>query len=210
MINAQSECMRTAESYNAQHVAESVWEALLSAGAFIEGEFVFASGHRSTLKTDAERLMNHPRQLGTILGHYVEHPCFSRADVILYVADGMRDFSYLIEEAMTVPVAHTKRKPGATSKYEYVYTSPQDRELAQSANRPRIAEDIVSTLGSVAGTRRLLRPHQDVHSLSMLARNPSGINPDYRMGLVDHYLLERHIPTTKTEFDQRLGANQWD
>ncbi len=76
--------------------------------------------------------------------------------------------------------------------------SDTDKELATSAQLPVIGEDVVTTLGSVAAMRALLKPSQNVHSLAMLLRGT--VIPKYQTGLVDHYLVKRKIPNDKDEF----------
>jgi hypothetical protein len=85
-----------------------------------------------------------------------------------------------------------------------MFASAEDETLALEAEAPVIGEDIVTTLGSVAGMRKLLRPEQTVHSLAMLLRGT--VNPTYQAGLVDHYLLVREIPTDKDEFRQMVAG----
>lgn len=188
--------------FDTQRAAEDTWEALLSAGVFVEGDFTFASGKRASLKADAEKLYAHPRQLGVVLGHFATYPCVQDADVLLYVPDGMRQFVTQLGSELDKPVVGANRKLGATSKYDFVFASEADRKLAQSAKAPVIGEDIVTTLGSVAGIRKLLKPDQTVHSLAMLLRGT--VNPVYQKGLVDHYLLVKEIPTSKDEFWRML------
>lgn len=60
----------------------------------------------------------------------------------------------------------------------------------------------MTTLGSVAGVRKLLKPDQTVHSLAMLRRDE--VNPIYQKGLIDHYLLAKKIPTDKAVFKRML------
>lgn len=182
--------------------AEETWEALLSAEVFIEGEFTFASGINATLKADAERLYSKPRQLAVVLGHFATYPCVQDADVLLYVPDGMRQFMTILGNELEKPVVGARRKTGASSKYEFEFMTASDQELAHAAQTPLIGEDIVSTLGSIAGMRSLLREDQAVHSLAILLRGT--VNPIYQRGLKDHYLLTRIIPTDKNEFKRRL------
>lgn len=195
--------------YDESRAAGETWDAMLGAGVFVEGDFTFASGLHATLKADAERLYSSPRELAVILGHFAAYPCVQDADVLLYVPDGMRQFVTMLgnENELDKPVIGAIRKPGAVSKYDFVFASAEDEELAKTAKAPVICEDIVTTLGSVAGMRRLLRPEQTVHSLAMLLRGT--VNPDYQEGLVDHYLLRRGIPTDKDEFRRRLEENKF-
>lgn len=184
--------------FDKKKVAAETWKALLSAGVFVEGDFTFASGKRATLKADAEQLYSHPKQLQTILGFFATYPCVQEADTLLFVPEGMRKFVTILGHEIDKPVAKTIRKPAAISKYDFIFESQTDQDLALSAEKPVICEDIVSTLGSVAAIRSLLRPEQDVHSLAMLMRGT--VNPEYQVGLTDHYLLEREIPTDKDDF----------
>lgn len=188
--------------FDAQRAAEEIWEAMLSADIFVEGDFKFASGIHATLKVDAELLYEKPKQLRVILGHFATFPCVQDADVLLYVPNGMRQFMTQLGNEIGKPVANASRKPDATSKYDFVFSSPADEELALLADKPLIGEDIVTTLGSVAGLRRLLRPDQSVHSLAILLRGI--VSPVYQEGLTDHYLLVRDIPTDKDEFKRQL------
>lgn len=190
--------------FNAQKAAEETWEALLSAGVFIEGDFIFASGAHATLKADGERLYSKPRQLAVILGHFAAYPCVQEADVLLYVPEGMRQFAVLLGEELDKRVAKARKIEGA--RYKFEFESEQDDRLANEAEAPFIVEDIVTTLGSIAGMRSLLTTDKPVHSLAMLLRGT--VNPEYRAGLVDHYLLEREIPTDKVEFRRRLKEDR--
>jgi orotate phosphoribosyltransferase len=190
------------DSFNYERAADETWEALLSAGVFIEGAFTFASGTHATLKADAERLYSNPKQLGVILGHFATYPCVQDADVLLYVPDGMRQFITTLGRELETPVAHTQRTHNATTKYDFVFSSLEDEHLATSAKRPLIGEDVVTTLGSVAALRKLLPTQSPVHSLAILLRGT--VKEEYRSGLDDHYLLTRHIPIDKFEFKRQL------
>jgi orotate phosphoribosyltransferase len=191
--------------FDAQRAAEETWEALLSAGVFVEGDFVFASGQHATLKADAEKLYSHTKQLETILGHFALHPCVQNADVLLYVPNGMREFVIRLSERLEKPIVHTIRKFGATTKYAFSFNSPSDQELATSAERPLIAEDVVTTLGSVAALRTLLPYDRTVYSLAILLRGE--VNPDYQKGLKDDYLSQKEIPFDKDEFKKLLAID---
>jgi hypothetical protein len=196
-----------ASSFDERKAAIETWEAMLSVGAFVEGEVTFASGLHATLKVDAEKLYEHPKELAIVMGHFAVFPHVQNADVLLYVPDGMKQFMTKLGEELQKPVANTIRRPGATSKYDFIFQTQEDQELALSAKTPLIGEDVVTTLGSVAGLRKLLRPDQPVHSLAMLLRGE--VNPDYRTGLEDHYLLIREIPTDKYEFRRRLQGERF-
>jgi orotate phosphoribosyltransferase len=202
--STQPRCSNLEQSdFNTQKVAEDIWEAMLSAEVFTEGKFVFASGLNATLKADFEKIYSHPKQLEVILGHFASFPCVQDADVLLYVPDGMRQFITTLGEILEKSVAATIRRPQATSKYDFVFRTPEDEEMAISAERPMIGEDVVTTLGSVAALRRLLPAEQRVHSLAILLRGT--VQEEYREGLVDHYLLTRKIPTDKYEFRRLLN-----
>jgi hypothetical protein len=188
--------------FDALKAAEDTWEALLCAGVFVEGDFIFASGMRATLKADAEILYNKPKQLEIVLGHFASFPCVIDADVLLYVPDGMRKFMIMIGHDMRKSVVGVRRIPNATSKYDFEFLAERDKECAQAAISPLIGEDIVTTLGSVAAVRSLLLPDQEVHSLALLLRGT--VDPNYQKGLIDHYLLKKEIPTDKYEFRMML------
>jgi hypothetical protein len=193
--------------FDAQRAAEETWEALLSAGVFVEGDFMFASGQRATLKADAERLYAKPRQLAVVMGHFATFPCVQDADVLLYAPEGMRQFTTTLGNDLGKPVVRAVRKPNVTSKYDFMFETAGDEYLAHAAEMPVVTEDVVTTLGSVAAMRRLLRPDQSVHSLAMLLRG--AVDPAFQAGLVDHYLLEQQIPTDKEEFQRRLVTDDW-
>ena len=195
-----------AAGFDAQRAAAGTWEALLRAGVFVEGNYTFASGQQATLKADAERLYARPKELAVILGRFATFPCIQDADVLLYVPDGMKQFMSTLGQELGKPVIAAARKPGAASKYDFVFQSAGDEYLAHAAEAPVIGEDVVTTLGSVAAMRRLLRPEQSVHSLAILLRG--AVNPAYQAGLTDHYLLTREIPTDSDEFKRRL-REEW-
>lgn len=204
-------CDNLAEAgFNQQQSAELMWEALLSAGAFIEGDFsgdkAFASGLSATLKVDAEVLYKHKRQFAIVLGLFASFPCVKEADVLLYVPKGMKKFINTLGRELGKPVAQTERIKGG-DKYDFKFKSLFDQYLAQAAERPLIGEDVVTSLGSVAAIRALLGPDQDVHSISMLLRGI--VTPEYQNGLRDHYLMIRQIPLEAEEFYRRLDANDW-
>lgn len=194
--------------FDARQAERDTWEVFVGAEAFVEGNFILASGPEATLKVDAEKVFEHPRLMLNVMGHFALHPSMQEADVLLYVPDGMRKFMSILGLVIDKPVAHTQRKLGATSRYEFEFCSKEDEELARSARRPLIGEDVVTSLGSVAGVRRLLHPEQDVHSLALLLRGH--VNPEYQKGLTDHYLLVRDIPTDKDEFRSRMANGYYE
>lgn len=196
-----------AAGFDRQRAREEVWEALLSAGAFIAGDFTFASGRKASLKINAEVLYEKPRQYAVVLGHVATFPCIEEADVLLYVPNGMRQLTTRLGQELDKPVAHSKRVAGSKSRYDFQFASDEDRALALGATRVRILEDVVSTLGSVAGMGRLLEPErQEIHSLAYLRRGT--VNPVYREGLTDHYLMEREVPLDMNEFKEQLNIRE--
>ncbi len=195
--------------YNSQRATEEVWEALLSAGAltFLETPVRFASGVSSTLKVNAEVLDRRPKQQAIVLGHVATFPCIEEADVLLYVPDGMRNFTNVLGREMGKRVAQTERNPNSGSRYDFCFATPQDKQLALTAKRPRILEDVVTTAGSIDGIVQLLRRgQQDIHSLALLLRGH--VNTEYQLGLTDHYLVERQIPLDQGEF--MAGLEPWE
>ncbi len=188
--------------YDIQAVSSGTWDALYTAGCFKKGNFSFASGQTATLKVDAEELYNHKEQLDRVLGYFATFPCISNTDVLLYVPDGMREFTKILGENLDKPVVNIQRRPNYTTKYDFEFASSEDESLALSANRLVICEDVVTTLGSVAAVRTLLPVNEIVHSVAMLRRN--SVNPKYQAGLVNHYLIELEVPTDSVEFDNLL------
>jgi hypothetical protein len=195
----------TAE-FNREKAAEDMWEALRSADAFVQGTHRFAAGQSATLKVEAERLYNHPKQLAIVMGHFAAHPFVKAADVLVYVPKGTKRFITELGKELGKPVAHTIRNPSAPphDRYNFTYQSLADKELLLAAKNPFVGEDVISTLGSVAGVGKLFRPEQQIHALGMLLRGT--VNPMYRLGsdgnqrIFDDYLLERFIPLDKDEF----------
>ncbi|MBP7767289.1 hypothetical protein KA068_02105, partial [Candidatus Saccharibacteria bacterium] len=192
----------TGNEFCPEIAADETWKALLGAEVFTEGDFVFASGKKATLKVEMDKLYSKPKQLAVILGHFAIHPVVQEADVLLYVPDGMRKFTETLGNELNKTVAHSMKTPDSASRYDFGFASKEDGELALSARNPVICEDVVTTLGSVAGMRRLLPPEQTVASLAILLRGT--VNPEYKAGLDDHYLLTREIPTCKNEFREMM------
>lgn len=200
-----------AERYAAE-VAPFVWEAQVRAGCFVEGRWNFASLNaesRDTVKFDGEVLYRdgNERHLGTVLSAVAGHPCIKEADVLLYVPDGMRKFVNLLGGWMGVLVSQVERTPKSASRYDFRFPCEADKITAHTAVNPRIVEDVVSTLGSVAGVRRLLLPGQNVHAVSYLLRG--SVNPDYESGLSYHTLVRRDIPLGMTAPEFYRGFGFW-
>lgn len=198
-----------AAGFNQENVANDVWRLLLHSGAFIErpddDPFEFASGELATLKVDAEVLEHRTEARERIMGYVAAYPCIAEADVLLYVPEGMQKFTTDLGAKLDIPVAHMQRDPkeGAL-RYDFVFSSPEDRELGLGASQPRILEDVVTTLGSVASVASHLNPdQQDIHSLAFLLRGQ--VNPEHRARLAaDHYLAKRSVPTSRSEFTAGL------
>lgn len=184
-------------------MTEIVWQAFTGAEAFREGEFGFASGTQSTLKVDASYLYRHPKHLNAMLNLFKAHPVIARADVLMYVPDGMKTFTKILAQDLGKKIAHTRKIPDATERYQFEFCDSKDQALARRAEHLTICEDVVSTLGSVAAVRALLPEDQQVSSLAMLLRGE--VNPDYQKGLDDHYLLEREVSTDKAAFREMYG-----
>lgn len=200
-----------AQGYDADKAAEEVWEALLLAGAMRvapkEDPFIFASGLRATLKVNAEALDNKPRQQAVVLGHVATFPCVKDADVLLYVPEGMRNFTNILGKEMGKQVVQAARIPESASRYDFRYKTAEDEEMAVTAEHPTLLEDVVTTLGSVAGMVKIMSPeNQDIHSLAFLLRGT--VNPEYQIGLTDHYLVERKIPLEVEEFLPQLTESE--
>ena len=115
----------------------------------------------------------------------------------------MQDFTVELGLRTNIPVVHTKKNIENSTKYNFDFTTESDRDLAMSANKLLICEDVVTTFGSIDGIGKLLRPDQIIHSLAMLLRGK--INAEYQKEIIDHYLFVREIPTDKDEFHRRLN-----
>lgn len=191
--------------HSEQHI---VWQALVDANVFIEGNFVFASGLQATLKVEAERLYDHPIQLQTIIDIFISKPYVKNADVLLYVPNGMKQFMEMVGEKLNKPVAHIIKKPNSTERYEFMFASENDKKLAANAGCVLIGEDVVTTLGSVAAVRRLLPKQKEVHSLAILLRGK--VDPKFQENLQDHYLLVKEIPTDRSLFRKMIESKSLD
>lgn len=190
-------------SFDPERAASEIWQAFIDAECIREGVFNFASGQEATLKIDASELYKHPKQLQIVLGHTAVHPFVQETDVLIYVPDGMRTFATILGEDLGLPVAHMRRKPNATSRYDFEFRDWKDQKIAFDAKNPVILEDVVSTLGSVAGVRKVLRPGPTINSLALLLRGE--VNPAYQTGVNDQYLVKKYIPIDKDEFTELYG-----
>lgn len=203
--NAEAAALYEAEA------ADRVWGAFVDAGCVLEGQFKFASMKDSdppaTVKIDGEKLYKegNERPLGVVLGAVAGHPCIQEADLITYVPEGPRRFAHLLGGVLGKKVIDIERVPRAKTRYAFRFVSEKAQERAQAALKPRICEDIVSTLGSVAAVRNLFLPEQEVHAIAQLLRGEP--NPDYQNGLADHYLARRSLPLLikPAEVHQQFG-----
>jgi hypothetical protein len=115
----------------------------------------------------------------------------------------MRQFTTILGQEIDKPVAHVERVVTGMSRYQFTFANPGDRDMARHAQHPRITEDVVTTLGSVAGVRDLLLSSQEVHSVAILLRGE--VRPFFQEHLTSHYLLERSISTDADEFEKQFG-----
>lgn len=181
-------------TYHRLYAEEHVKRAVRDAGCFVRGHFRFASETDATHKIDMSILKDHPEQLGMVRRFLATHETFYAADVILAVPDGAQDlFAQYLSNELHIPWAQLEKVPHGT-RYEFCFKTDEDRTMALQAQHPRIIEDVVTTLGSVAGVVGLLEPdRQEVQSLAVWRRGV--VNPAYRVGLsADHYLVEEEVP----------------
>ncbi|MBI4101089.1 hypothetical protein HY441_01280 [Candidatus Microgenomates bacterium] len=189
--------METLETNAAEYeagVSRIVAQAVLDAGCLLEGEFIFASGIRAKYRLDMERLLNNPGKLAIVRTCLVNHPALAPADVLLAVPEGAQKlFGNFLSKALQIPLARLERPPLARSRYEFRFVSGEDAMLARQADHPRIVEDVVTTLGSVAGVVNLLDPdQQNIEAVIVWRRGE--VNSAYSNGFRQHYLVEQHIP----------------
>jgi len=165
-------------------------QAVLDANVLIKGHFVFADGSHADIKLEMDNLWNNPDSLNTILDLLAQAEGFPVADVVLGVPIG----GQLIAEELVksgrvkAPIAMLERVPGG-KKQDFRFVSKQDEQVAKQASRIIIYEDVVTTLSSIAGVVKLLKPlKQDINSLAIWRRGE--VKPKYRRGIKDHYLVE--------------------
>ena len=171
-----------------------VKDAILRAGVWQEKHFKLADGGHALVKLEFDKLWKNPSDLQVILDNLVRAEGLPQADVILGVPTGGQLLAEgLIErDLVDVPIAHLERVPEG-ARQDFRFCTGFDKELALSAQSPRIYEDVVSTLSSIAGVVRLLKPeHQDIHSLAIWRRGET--REKYKLGFTDHYLIEEEIP----------------
>jgi len=166
-------------------------QAVTGAGAFITGHFIFADGEHAITKIDMDYLWEHPDHLETVLVLLAKADGLPPADVILGVPTGGQRLAEAIAVKTGLPLARLERVPGG-AKQDFRFVTPEDQALALGATAPRIYEDVVSTLSSIAGVVRLLEPTgQDIHSLAIWRRGR--VRDYYRQGITDHYLVEETV-----------------
>lgn len=171
--------------------SQEVEKAILEAGCYYTGTFTFADRAPATNKLDLEILESFPKQLKTVRRALAQHPILKEADVLLVVPRGaQRLFGEYLSKQLRVPLARLVK---LGNRYEFAYATPQDQALAIAAEHPRIVEDVVTTLGSVAGVARLLDwQKQDVQSLAVWRRGE--VDEQHRQYVKDHYIVEKIIP----------------
>ncbi|OGK16635.1 hypothetical protein A2690_03405 [Candidatus Roizmanbacteria bacterium RIFCSPHIGHO2_01_FULL_39_12b] len=174
-------------------------ESILAAGVLINGHFVFADGDHSFNKLEMDNLWDHPNQLALILHALAAAESLPEADVLIGVPSGGQRLVTTMHELGfdERPIAWLERIPDGR-KQDFRFRAKADRELALSASSPRIIEDVVTTLSSVAGAVRLLRPDvQEIHALAIWRRGKA--KPQYSTGFTAHYLIEEELPTYSPE-----------
>jgi len=172
-------------------VAEEVKAAVAEASVLERGHFIFANGDHSLVKLEMDKLWQHPDSLRTVLRFLAEARDLPLCDVILGVPTGGQRLADAVGLMLQIPVVQMHRAVGGT-KQDFCFATAADRDLAARAKSPRIYEDVVTTLSSVAGVVKLLSPQeQDIHSLAIWRRG--SVLPQYRMGVTDHYLVEEEL-----------------
>lgn len=166
---------------------------VLSANVLEHGHFIFADGQHARVKLEMDHLWEHPDRLGVVLKALAEPRGVPEADVLLGVPTGGQRLADALGELTNMPVVKLERIKGG-AKQDFQFVSKQDEALAKSARSLRVYEDVVTTLSSIAGVVRLLDPSKQViHSVAIWRRGE--VNPKYRVGVVDHYLVEEPLPS---------------
>lgn len=180
-----------------------VWELLVKAKVFRRGDFTFASGQKATLKVDMEKIYESNREYRRLLTLFSIHPVVVRSDVLIYVPNGMKRFCHDLSKLINKPVADVVKTANSTNKYDFSFSSSSSRLLAIGAQSPLICEDVVTTLGSVAGVRAILMDTQKVSSLAILLRGK--VLEEYKRDIDDYYLLTKYIPYDADGFHNLFG-----
>ena len=192
--------------YDLGGVADQTWQAIVETGMIVEGNFTFDSGIASEVKVDFDALEYNPREYSAMIGRFAAHPCLENADLLLDVPYGVRQFTHDLATETGIDVVHTELIDPKNKRRGYKFYSEQDRQKAINAKHPKIIEDVVTTLGSVARLRALLPVDRTVHVLVMLLRGQ--IESKNCSGITTHYLLKREIPTTSKELAEKF-ATEW-
>lgn len=157
------------------------------------GHFIFADGDHATQKIEMDHLWEYPDELAVVVRALAAAEGLPVADVILGVPEGGQSLADAIGRSNGLPVVKLERIPGGT-KQDFRFCGDRDRKLALAAKSPRIYEDVVTTLSSIAGVVRLLNPElQSIHSLAIWRRGATKLQ--YRRGLSDYYLIEEDLPS---------------
>jgi len=149
------------------------------------------------VKLEMDTLWEHPAELAVILDLLATPLDAPPADVILGVPEGGQRLAEVIAKKTGIPLIRLERIPGG-AKQDFRFTTPTDQRRALSAKSPRIYEDVVTTLSSVAGVVKLLDPaHQDIHAVAIWRRGQ--VKEQYAVGVKDHYLVEEILPSFRPE-----------
>ena len=180
-------------------------EAIIDAGVWEAGHFVFANGGHSTVKLKMDRLKNSPEAFQKALLMLSQMDGESggssgpRPDVVLGVPRGGQELAEgLVERGLLrAPWARLERVPGGERR-DFRFQSSLDRERALDAQRVYIYEDVVTTFSSIAGVVRLLEPdRQDIHARAIWRRGT--VHDEYRGAVRDRYLIEEELPVWTAE-----------
>lgn len=180
-------------------------EAIVDAGVWQEGHFVFANGGHSTVKLKMDRLKNSPEAFQKALLMLAQmdgeddEDAESKPDVVLGVPRGGQELAEgLVERGLLrVPWARLERVPGGERR-DFRFRSVPDRERALDAQRVYIYEDVVTTFSSIAGVVRLLEPdRQDIQARAIWRRGT--VHDKYRGAVRDRYLIEEELPVWVAE-----------
>ena len=178
-------------------IAQLARAAVLNSGVLIEGHFVFADGDHAFQKLEMDNLWEHPDELKTIIQLLAEAEGLPEADLIIGVPTGGQRLAALVVTQTHIPFIELERVPGG-AKQDFQFLNLRDKKRALDAHSPRIYEDVVTTLSSIAGVVRLLNPSlQDIHSFAIWRRGE--VKPQYAEGVTQHYLVEEPIETHSPE-----------
>ncbi|MDQ5943843.1 MAG: orotate phosphoribosyltransferase [Patescibacteria group bacterium] len=169
-------------------------QAVLDANVLTKGHFVFADGSHADIKLEMDNLWSSPKNLDIVLDLLANAEGLPPADVVLGVPTGGQLLAQELVRSGRVkaPIAMLERIPGG-KKQDFRFVSKEDEQLVMQANSIVIYEDVVTTLSSIAGVVKLLKPlKQDIHSLAIWRRGE--VKSKYHQGIKDHYLVEEILP----------------